>query len=60
MRIAIIEGTEVSNVIVSDQIPENGIECPEYVSVGWTYKDEEFIAPLPVHVEETIDETDSL
>jgi hypothetical protein len=51
MRIAIIEGTEVINVIVGDKVPKDGIECEEVVCVGWTYLDGEFIAPEPVYEE---------
>jgi hypothetical protein len=51
MRIAIIEGTEVINVIVGDKIPANGIECDEIVCIGWSYVDGEFIAP-PIVIEE--------
>jgi hypothetical protein len=52
MRIAIIENNEIVNVIVADELPENGIECPETVCVGWTYVDGKFIAPPIVYVEE--------
>lgn len=59
MRIAIIDGIEIINVIVGDEIPENGIECPEIVCVGWTYVDEEFIAPVAVY-DLKIDDTQAL
>lgn len=52
MRIAIIENKEVINVIVADQLPENGIECEEIVSVGWTYDKGKFVAPPIVYAEE--------
>jgi hypothetical protein len=52
MRIAIIENQEVVNVIVGDELPENGIECPETVCVGWTYVNEEFIAPPIVYADD--------
>ena len=53
MRIAIIENKEVINVIVSDELPTNGIECNEIVCVGWTYDKGEFIAPPIIYVEES-------
>lgn len=53
MRIAIIENKEIVNVIVADELPDNGIECPETVCVGWTYDKGEFIAPPIVYVEES-------
>ena len=52
MRIAIIENDEVINVIVGDELPSNGIECPETVCVNWTYDKGEFVAPSIVYAEE--------
>jgi hypothetical protein len=53
MRIAIIENDEIVNVIVADELPENGIECPETVCVGWTYTQGEFVAPPIVYAPES-------
>ena len=60
MRYAIIKNDLVVNVIVADSkfVKEskiNAIECPENVCVGWSYLEEEFIAP-EIIFDETISE----
>lgn len=52
MRYAIVNGTDVVNVIVWDgeeeYVPPEGyfvVPAPDEVSVGWTYVDGEFHSP---------------
>jgi hypothetical protein len=59
MRVAIIEAEYVINVIVSDNIPDNAIECDENVCPGWTYVDGEFIAP-PINYYVPDDEAETI
>jgi hypothetical protein len=54
MRIAIIENEEVINVIIANEVPDNGIECEDKVCVGWIYKDDSFIAPPIVYAVEEV------
>jgi hypothetical protein len=58
MRIAIIENDEIVNVIVGDELPANGIECPEKVCLGWIYHNGEFVAPPIVYAD--VDETETI
>jgi len=49
-RYAIIDGDQVTNVIVADsqfvkQSKIKATECDENVSPGWSYIDGEFVAP---------------
>lgn len=55
MRIAIIENDIVVNVIVSEEIPDNGVECDDLVYAGWSYVDSIFIPPVLEIVEEIIE-----
>ena len=50
MRYAIIENTEVINVIVADDkfikdTKLTAIKCDDLICVGWSYIDGEFVAP---------------
>jgi hypothetical protein len=56
MRIAIIENDEVINVVIAEEVPDNGVQCEDKVCVGWTYKNGSFIAPPIVYAEEEVNE----
>jgi len=54
MRIAIIKNQEVVNVIIGDELPQNGVQCDEIVCVGWTYEKGKFVVPPIVYAEEDL------
>lgn len=47
MRVAIIKNGVVTNVIISNTIPENGVDITnKHVGIGYTYENNNFVAPV--------------
>lgn len=47
MKYAVIDGTDVVNVILADSQPDGGVDVTgTAVGVGWTYVDSEFFPPV--------------